>query len=180
MYNVVYLTLGGGKFLGQMLTALLEKKDKTFFDLYDNNDKKWTDREEDFHYHKNLKVVCSWEYTFDQCKDLKNLIFINTQSQYSQKLIAHRNKYIPTSMIDYKIYDVRSKYHFEMYRFLKTNHVNFFDFDFENLSQPETFYKSIKDLCEFFGIDYEENLVKYGFGKWQQSNKMHTYKYFSG
>ena len=55
-YNINYLTLGGGKFLGQVLTFGLNKLDENYFDLYDDNSSKWMTREDVFDYDKKIKV----------------------------------------------------------------------------------------------------------------------------
>ena len=180
-YNIVYLTLGGGKFLGQLMTVGLDNLEKEYFDTYDRNHVAWMEREDMFFYNDNINMSCSNWYTFDEIAKLENLIFINTIDKESIDKIEQRNQYISTSMKNPKIRDVRMKYHNECYRFLKYNNINFFDFDYRDFWNKDKFLQSMIKFGKHFNINFKIEVLRYAQKKWiysniQKMNKVEKYK----
>jgi len=169
-YNIIYLTLAGGKFLGQIMTTGLEKCNKEYFDLYDNNDFDWMSREDTFHYNENLAINGTHNLTFQEIKNLSNLIFVSTSDKESKNRIFDRNRYISTSMRDMVIRDLKIKYHDECLNYLKENLVNFFEFKHINLWRYNTFLESIEELERHFNLSFDRDILKYGYQKWIKSN----------
>tara|TARA_R100000734_G_C3316994_1_gene109775 strand:+ start:71 stop:610 length:540 start_codon:yes stop_codon:yes gene_type:complete len=173
-YNINYLTLGGGKFLGQVLTFGLNKLDENYFDLYDDNSSKWMTREDVFDYDKKIKVQGTHEMSFEETANCQNLIFINATSEQSIEKINERNTYIETSMRSYAMRNLKLKYHIECYKFLLRNKTKFFDFDYMSFWNKDTFLKQTKSLSDYFNFQFDPKVLSYAHRKWIKSNL--TYK----
>jgi hypothetical protein len=169
-YNIVYLTLGGGKFLGQLLTVGLDNLAKEYFDLYDKNHVPWMEREDMFYYNENIGIYTSNGYTFSEIADLENLIFINTSDEESINRIEKRNQCVSTSMKNPRIRDIRLKYHNECHGFLRHNNINFFDFDYGDFWNRDKFLQSMTKFGKYFNIDFKTEVLLYAQKKWIYSN----------
>ena len=169
-YNIVYLTLGGGKFLGQLMTVGLDNLEKEYFDTYDRNHVAWMEREDMFFYNEKINMSGSHVFTFREIAKLENLIFINTMHEASCNKIEQRNQYVPTAMENSDVKNIRIKYHNECYGFLKSNNIDFFDFDFQNFWNREHFLKSMHELGKHFDINFDTEVLKYAHKKWSNAN----------
>ena len=169
-YNIVYLTLGGGKFLGQLMTVGLDNLEKEYFDVYDKNHVAWMKREDMFYYNQNIGMHTSNGYTFREIAEFENLIFINSTDEESNDKIEQRNQYVSTSMKNPKIRDIRIKYHNECYGFLKHNNINFFDFHYGDFWHRDNFVKSMLKFGEYFNIEFKPEVLLYAQKKWIYSN----------
>jgi hypothetical protein len=169
-YHIRYPTLGGGKFLAQLLTIGLDNIDKEYFNLYDRNDIPWVEREDMFFYNKKIEVLCSHVNTFREIAKLENLIFINTIHEESFDRIEKRNLHVLTSMENEKVKDLRIKYHNECYGFLKYNNIDFFEFDFRNFWDRKRFLQSMHELGKHFDIKFDTEVLKYAHKKWHNAN----------
>jgi len=170
MYSIIYLTLGGGKFLGQILTAGLEKIDKEYFDFYDDDHIDWMSREDNFHYNDKITMRGTHSFSFNEIAKLPNLIFVSVSDDESKEKIIERNKYISTSMDNNMIMDVRMKYHHECLNFLKTHNVDFFEIRHIDFWRYETFLKITERLEKHFNLSFNNDVLKYAHKKWIKSN----------
>jgi len=175
-YHIVYLTLGGGKFLGQLMTVGLDKLGKEYFDLYNNVDSPWMEREDKFSYKENIDIQCSNSMTFREVAELENLIFINTANAESHSRIQQRNEYVSTSMKNSQVRDLRIKYHDECYAYLKNNKNKFFDFDYQNFWNREHFLQKMNTLGQHFDIDFDTEVLRYAHNRWMNSNLQYRSK----
>ena len=175
-YNINYLTLGGGKFLGQLLTYSLNNLNENYFDLYNDNSAKWMTRENVFDYDKKIKVQGTHEMSFDETANCQNLIFINATSEQSIEKINERNSYIETSMRNYAMRNLKLKYHIECYKFLTRNNAKFFDFDYMSFWNKASFLNETKSLGDYLNIQFDPKVLSYAHNKWIKSNLTHRGK----
>ena len=169
-YNIRYVPLSGGKFLAQLITVGLDNIGKEYFDLYGNNDIPWTERENKFFYNKNIDLDCTHNFTFREIAKLENLVFINPRHDECLSKINLRNQYILTSMKDRTVNDLKIKYSNECHEFLKSNKVNFFNFDHQNFWNSEQFLHSMDNLGKYINIKFDTEVLKYAHKQWLKSN----------
>jgi hypothetical protein len=169
-YHIRYVPLSGGKFLAQLLTVGLDNLGKEYFDLYDRNDLPWMERENKFFYHKNIDLDCTHNFTFREIAGLENLVFINTMHDESIAKIEFRNQYVSNSMNNSMVKKLKIKYSNECYEFLKSNNVDFFNFDHRDFWNGEQFLLSMNNLGKYLNIQFDTEVLKYAHRKWVKSN----------
>ena len=172
MYNIVYTPVLGGNFIAQILSVMLNNN-KKIFDLYDNLEGTWQDRESRFDIDPKIKIFNSSYLTFKEIENMENLIFISCNTKKDLEIVKDRNKYLgiyPQIKQGLTIFDLRIKYHRELFNYLAKRRKWFFNIEFNHLWNTELFIERLKDLKKHFNIDIKINFYKNLHKKWVLSN----------
>ena len=177
MYNIIFTPLLGGQFVAQILSIMLNNNkkwlynNKEIFLLYDNIKDTWQEREFWIDIDPQIKIIVSSHLTFKEIENIENLIFISCNIEKDLEIIKDRNTYIKTSSHrDLTLFNLRIKYHRELFNYLAKRRKWFFNIEFNHLWNTELFIERMKDLKKHFNIDINENLLQTLHKKWILSN----------
>lgn len=168
MINIVYMTLLGGQFLGQIITSAID--DTNQWELYDNHIMDWSDRETLFKINPNIKITWSHLVSFKQVYDMENLVFISCNDEESLKIMQRRNKYINTSVKDFLVLETRQRYHQELYNYLIDHDKKFFHFTFNELWERKSFSNKIRECMTYLQLPFDEEKNNNAHKKWMYAN----------
>jgi len=155
--------------MGQVLSVAFDKNIK-MFDLYDNLVGSWQDRESIFTISPDVKIHNSTYLTFEEIEKINNIIFLSCNTKKDEELMQDRNKYIKTKNQDYDLFDLRIRYHRELYNFLVKQGKDFFEIEFSHIWNRNLFLQRMEELKKIFNIDISKDVLQILHKKWTMSN----------
>jgi hypothetical protein len=162
------MTLLGGQFVGQVFSA--SNGSDIDFELYDNSDISWDERELMFSTLSTVNVDWSHMLSFSQVAEMDNLVFISCNTDQDLQLLHRRNKYISTQMRNYRIMDVRLRYHRELFNYLVDKKIDFIEIQFNEFWEGNKFLNKIQQCMQKFDIHFDKNLITNAHKKWVYAN----------
>jgi len=170
MIHIVYEPLLAGKLIATIITAFTENNSSQL-EKFNDNSKRWTQREGDFNIDKNIEFVKGHHFQFKHFLNYENLIFLSCNTEKEKELLESRVAHVKHGIMNNpRLIDIRIKYLIELLSFLKANKKELFEIPFSHVWDTTKFTKTMGDCLKWLNIPYDEEKIKYAQKLWIRSN----------